>query len=99
MLSHAPDKPNRRIKYRRTQYYTLLQQHDIDYFMTKIRQSPGHLADEATKHMFIFNEKSFIGTLKRCRYSWGRAERQGTDLGYIRTSGSELGHNFSQNML
>jgi len=43
--------------------------------MRKIRQSPGHLADEATKHVLIFNEKSLIGTLKMCRYSEWMAER------------------------
>jgi len=62
-------KPNQHIECTYIQYYTLLQQYDIDQWMTKIRQSPGHLADEATKHVFIFNEKSLIGTLKRCRYS------------------------------
>jgi len=76
MLSHTPDKPNRRIECTRIHNTTLLQKYHIDQFMMKIRQSPGHLADEVTKHVSIFNEKSLIGTLKRCRYSEWMAERQ-----------------------
>jgi len=44
--------------------------------MTNIRQSPGHLADKATKYLFIFHEKSCIGTLKRCRCSEWMAKRR-----------------------
>ena len=67
MLSHIPDKLNRRFKCTASAH---------NQFMTKIRQSPGHLADEATKHVFIFNEKSLIGTLKMCRYFEWIAERR-----------------------
>ena len=70
MLSHTLDKPDRESSAHAYTYYTLLQ------LMTKIRQSPGHLADKATKYLFIFHEKSFIGTLKRCRCSKWMAKRR-----------------------
>jgi len=52
--------------------------------MTRIMQSPGYPANEATKYVFIFNEKSLIGTLKRCKYfQWmteRRTKRQTSDI-------------------
>ena len=47
MLSHIPDKLNRRFKCTASAH---------NQFMTKIRQSPGHLADEATKHVYLQRE-------------------------------------------